>query len=51
MELAEENAAPPAANPAQTVWRQFAVCGSRFTLPDHYEVMKPIGQGAYGVVW
>jgi len=31
--------------------RQFSVCGSRFTLPLNYTVIKPIGQGAYGVVW
>ena len=41
-------AVPP---PAQPVWKQFAVCGSRFVLPAHYEVIKAIGQGAYGVVW
>lgn len=32
-------------------WKQFSVCGSKFTLPEHYRVIKPIGQGAYGVVW
>ncbi len=42
---------PPPAGAANPVWKQFAVCGSRFVLPDHYEVIKPIGQGAYGVVW
>ena len=48
-------------------WKQFSVCGSRycelvpcqspshelfrFVLPDYYSVIKPIGQGAYGIVW
>ena len=31
-------------------WRQFSVCGSRFDLPSYYNVIKPIGQGAYGIV-
>lgn len=31
--------------------RQFSVCGSKFTLPIQYTVIKPIGQGAYGIVW
>ncbi|EKX35254.1 hypothetical protein GUITHDRAFT_80002 [Guillardia theta CCMP2712] len=47
-------------------WKQFSVCGSRyceivpcqspshelfrFVLPDYYSVIKPIGQGAYGIV-
>ncbi len=46
----QPNPQPPA-GAANPVWKQFAVCGSRFVLPDHYEVIKPIGQGAYGVVW
>jgi serine/threonine protein kinase len=39
-----------AAKPGPLVWKQFSVCGSRFTLPDYYEVIKGIGQGAYGTV-
>ena len=31
-------------------WRQFSVCGSRFNLPSYYNVIRPIGQGAYGIV-
>ena len=27
-----------------------SVCGSRFNLPAYYNVIKPIGQGAYGIV-
>lgn len=27
-----------------------SVCGSRFNLPSYYSVIKPIGQGAYGIV-
>jgi hypothetical protein len=26
-----------------------SVCGSRFNLPSYYTVIKPIGQGAYGI--
>ena len=32
-------------------WRQFSVCGSRFNLPSYYNVIRPIGQGAYGIVY
>eukprot|EP00124_Ichthyophonus_hoferi_P000623 Ihof_evm16s24 gene=Ihof_evmTU16s24 len=28
----------------------YMVCGTRFDIPDRYELIKPIGQGAYGVV-
>ena len=28
----------------------FAVSGTRFHIPEQYELIKPIGQGAYGVV-
>ena len=34
---------------ALTGWRGDSVCGSRFNLPSYYTVIKPIGQGAYGI--
>jgi serine/threonine protein kinase len=36
--------------PTPLKWKQFSVCGSCFTLPEYYEVIKGIGQGAYGTV-
>ncbi len=32
-------------------WKRYSVCGTLFELPSYYEVLRPIGQGAYGVVW
>ena len=29
----------------------FMVCGTRFDVDARYSLIKPIGQGAYGVVW
>ena len=29
----------------------FMVCGTRFDVDSRYSLIKPIGQGAYGVVW
>lgn len=29
----------------------FMVCGTRFDIDAKYSLIKPIGQGAYGVVW
>lgn len=29
----------------------FVVCGSVFDVGDRYAPIKPIGKGAYGVVW
>ena len=29
----------------------FMVCGTRFDVPARYTLMKPIGHGAYGVVY
>lgn len=34
-----------------TEFNQFMVCGSLFECPSHYVPVKPIGKGAYGVVW
>lgn len=28
----------------------YRVLGSRFEIPDHYEIIDPVGSGAYGVV-
>ena len=30
--------------------RAWKVLGSRFELPQHYEIIDPVGSGAYGVV-
>ena len=32
-------------------WCKYSICGTLFDLPSYYEVLRPIGQGAYGVVW
>ena len=32
-------------------WKKYSICGTLFALPSYYEVLRPIGQGAYGVVW
>ncbi len=32
-------------------WKKYSICGTLFDLPSYYQVLKPIGQGAYGVVW
>jgi len=29
----------------------FLVCGTRFDISANYKLIKPIGTGAYGVVW
>jgi len=29
----------------------FLVCGTRFDVDRKYKLIKPIGTGAYGVVW
>eukprot|EP00163_Fabomonas_tropica_P015166 TRINITY_DN2770_c0_g1_i2.p1 TRINITY_DN2770_c0_g1~~TRINITY_DN2770_c0_g1_i2.p1 ORF type:complete len:369 (+),score=75.72 TRINITY_DN2770_c0_g1_i2:386-1492(+) len=31
-------------------WHSFMVCGTRFEVDTRYALIKPIGQGAYGVV-
>lgn len=31
-------------------YKAYKVLGSRFELPDSYEVIDPVGSGAYGVV-
>lgn len=31
-------------------YKAYKVLGSRFELPDQYEVIDPVGSGAYGVV-
>lgn len=30
--------------------KAYKVLGSRFELPDYYEIIDPVGSGAYGVV-
>ena len=30
--------------------KAYKVLGSRFELPDHFEIIDPVGSGAYGVV-
>lgn len=37
----------PAARPG---FKAYKVLGSRFELPEHYEIIDPVGSGAYGVV-
>jgi mitogen-activated protein kinase 6 len=32
-------------------YNQFLVCGSLFEVPAKYMPIKPIGKGAYGIVW
>lgn len=34
-----------------TNYRTFVVCGVKFTVDRKYKLIKPIGHGAYGVVW
>lgn len=31
--------------------RTFIVCGTKFEVDAKYKIIKPIGHGAYGVVW
>ena len=31
-------------------YQSWKVLGSRFELPTHYEIIDPVGSGAYGVV-
>ena len=32
-------------------YNSFLVLGSTFDLEERYEILDPIGQGAYGIVW
>ena len=41
---------PAEGPPARTGMKAFKVLGSRFELPEHYEIIDPVGSGAYGVV-
>jgi len=36
--------------PARPGTKAYKVLGSRFELPEHYEIIDPVGSGAYGVV-
>ena len=36
--------------PPRPGMKAFKVLGSRFELPNHYEIIDPVGSGAYGVV-
>ena len=38
-------------NPSGEPFRIFVVSGCRFEVPVYYQLLRPIGQGAYGVVW
>lgn len=47
----DENKIQPADGPAaRKGMKAFKVLGSRFELPEHYEIIDPVGSGAYGVV-
>jgi hypothetical protein len=45
----DEEHKPLAPLPAQ--FTSFTVLGSRFDVDSKYSLIKPIGQGAFGVVW
>ena len=36
---------------AKPGFNSYMVCGTRFDIDNKYTLVKPIGQGAYGVVW
>ena len=36
--------------PARPGYKAYTVLGSRFELPENYEIIDPVGSGAYGVV-
>ena len=46
---AQQLAAVPGEAPRAHV--SFLVCGTRFDVDRKYKLIKPIGTGAYGVVW
>lgn len=50
---APERTAEPAATEDETQKNKssFLVCGTRFDIDRKYKLIKPIGHGAYGVVW
>jgi hypothetical protein len=37
--------------PERLAMQSYMVCGTRFDTPPRYTLIKPIGKGAYGVVW
>ena len=41
---------PPGDQPDREGMKAYKVLGSRFELPDFYEIIEPVGSGAYGVV-
>ena len=40
----------PSDPPAPVGTKAYKVLGSRFELPEQYEIIDPVGSGAYGVV-
>lgn len=36
--------------PTRAGTKAYKVLGSRFELPEQYEIIDPVGSGAYGVV-
>lgn len=40
----------PTDPPARPGTKAYKVLGSRFELPEHFEIIDPVGSGAYGVV-
>jgi hypothetical protein len=40
----------PADQPTRAGIKAYKVLGSRFELPEQYEIIDPVGSGAYGVV-
>ena len=40
----------PNDQPAREGMKAYKVLGSRFELPENYEIIEPVGSGAYGVV-
>ena len=40
----------PADQPTRAGTKAYKVLGSRFELPERYEIIDPVGSGAYGVV-
>lgn len=41
---------PPQDQPDRPGIKAYKVLGSRFELPECYEIIEPVGSGAYGVV-
>ena len=41
---------PPNEQPNREGFTAYRVLGSRFELPNNFEIIEPVGSGAYGVV-